>query len=329
MGNTIRIREATLADAALLSEIERNSPLEFADGSSLAIDRGDDYFASARLMGSVRATLAEVDGEPAGVFCTTVHPALIGGERRRMLYFHHTRILPRFQGLGIGKALADDMFEHWKGRFDSPYWYISPLNAHSQAFARSAPNKWSFGPAWVSLPCEANAGPPCGRPATREDADEIVSILNTGHEGEEMFLPYTADSLAERLGRDPEQYGWSSIWIAEGAVVGVWPEGNWIGTRVTGSDGTTTFSRSGGAVLDYGFLPGAGGQLRDLLRAWCSWLLEREMGELTVFTSIHSRSWPVFQAMSASVSQFDFWTAAIQEPAHARERGLYVDHIYF
>lgn len=325
----MHIREATPADAALLSEIERNSPLEFADGTSLAIDRGSDYFASARLMGNVRATVASVAGEPAGVFCTTVHPALVGGERRRMLYFHHTRILPRFQGLGIGRALADEMFRHWKGQYDSPYWYISPLNAHSQAFARSAPGKWSLVPAWVSLPCEENAGPPCGRLATPGDAGEIVAILNACHEGEEMFLPYTTESLVERLERDPAQYSWANIWLTDGAVVGVWPEGNWIGSRFTDASGNARSGRSGGAVLDYGFLPGAGGRLRELLRAWCTWLLDHEMDELTAFTSTGARSWPVFQGMAAEVSSFDFWTPAIPEPPGARERGLYVDHIYF
>jgi GNAT superfamily N-acetyltransferase len=323
------IREATLADGPVLAKIERNSPLVFADGGSLAIDRGDDYFAAARLMGGATVLLAEVDGEPAGAICGAIHRVLLGGAERRMLYVHHARILPQYQNTGLGRRISPALMERCKAEgYDSPYWYIAPGNARSQSFARNSPGKWSFGPNWIAMSCPENAGPAFGRPATPGDANEIVHILNACHDGEEMFLPYTAESFAERLAHDPRQYGWENIWLGDGAVAGVWPEGNWISLRHTDPAGNMSVSR-GAAVLDYGFLPGAGEELRSLLRAWSSWLAERGMVELTAFTSRNTRAWPVFEGMKGELSSFDIWTPNLPEPEGASSRGLYVDHLYF
>ncbi len=322
-------REATLADGPVLVAIERDSPLVFEDGSSLAIDRGDDYFAASRLMGGATVMLAEVNGEPAGAACGAIHAVLLGGVERRMLYVHHVRILPRFQKTGLARRVSPALMECLRSQgYDSPYWYVSPANTRSQSFNRTSPGKWSFGPTWIAMPCAENAGPAAGRPATPDDAGEIAHILNACHEGEEMFRPYTAESLSERMARDPLQYGWQSIWLAKGAVAGVWPEGNWISLRQTDAAGNASVSR-GAAVLDYGFLPGAGAELRALFRAWCSWLAERGMVELTAFTAPGTRSWPVFEGMQGELSSFDLWTPTLPEPEGASSHGLYVDHLYF
>lgn len=326
-GATVRV--ATASDGALLAEIERSSPLVFADNSQVAIDRGSDYYAASRLMGGATVLIAEAEGTPAGVICGAVHPVVLGGVERQLLYVHHARILPAFQNQGIGRLLSTSLFEHHREPgFDSAYWYISRANVRSQAFARNAPNRWSFGPEWVSLDCAANAGPAQGRPATPADAGQIVNILNACHAGEEMFRPYTVASLTERLERDPAQYSWGDVLVADGAVAGVWQEGRYIAATFTDAEGQTNES-PGAAVLDYGFLAGAGGEMRALLKAWCSFLVERGMTGLSVFTSAGSRSRPLFEGMTGEVSEFDFWTPAIPEPEGAGSRGLYVDHIYF
>ncbi len=328
MNQPIVIRQATAADGPMLAAIERGSPLELQD-ASIAIDRGDDYFASSRLMGSPTVLVAEVDGVPAGVIGGVVHAAPLGGEVRRMLYIHHARILPSYQNTGVGRRLSAALMEHLKpGGYDSPYWYIARENARSQAFARNAANRWSFGPTWVTLDCAANAGPPYGRVAGPADAAQIVQILNACHEGEEMFLPYTVESFTARLARDPVQYGWPHVWRTDGAVVGVWPEGDWIAVSETDGSGEVTSSRGAG-VLDYGFLPGAGEEARALLRAWCGWLLERGMTSLDAFTSDGSRTRPLFDGLRCELAVFDFWTPGLPEPAGAHGRGLYVDHVYF
>lgn len=43
-------------------------------------------------------------------------------------------------------------------------------------------------------------------PATIEDAPAIVEMLNSFHRDEEMYVPYTIDSLARRVARAPDLY---------------------------------------------------------------------------------------------------------------------------
>lgn len=322
----ILIRPATQADAAILSEIERKSPLVLG-GESFSIDRGDDYFAASRLMEEVTVLLAEVDGEPAGAFGGALHRTVLGGVERSMLYYHHSRILPRFQDHGVGRKLAAAIREHYAGRFDCSYWYISPANEHSLGFARVAPNKWTFGPALLSLDTVALSGPPAGRAATPADAPYLTELFNAAHRGEEMFKPYTVESLTARLTRAPRHYAWDRVWTTGRAAVGVWPEGESIAVRFVGGDGSVRESR-GGAVLDFGYLPGAEDELLLLLRAWCTWLAARGMSQLSVFSSPGARHWSLLSKL-AEPGYFWFWTTELPQPPDAEAHGLYVDHVYF
>lgn len=322
----ITIRRATEADGPTLAYLERSSPLVTAE-SQLIIDRGDDYFAASRLMEDVTIALAEVDGEPAGVFCGAMNRTLLGGVVRNMLYIHHARILPRFQDLGLGKKLAGFVGDPYKDRTDSTYWYISPANEHSQGFARNAQNRWSFGPTMIGIDTGAFAGPPTGRTATPADAPAIIAMLNSAHDDEEMFLPYTPESLAARLMRDPALYSWDRVWLTEHAVIGVWPEGEVLSVRMTSASGETTESR-GACVMDFGYVPGHESELLDLLRAWCTGLRERGMEELSIFSSPHTGHWDLLSPLGHH-TPFHFWTPAIPQPADSERHGLYVDHVYF
>ncbi len=152
-------------------------------------------------------------------------------------------------------------------------------------------------------------------------------MLNAAHAGEEMFLPYTEVSLAERLDRDPAQYGWSRLWLTGRAVVGVWPEGESITVRRTDRDGIVTEAR-GAAVVDFGYLPGGEDDLLAVLGAWCAWLSAHGMTELSIFSSPGCRHWPLLKDLGAQ-TPFDFWTASIPQPVEAATRRLHVDHVYF
>lgn len=327
MESAVVIREATEADDPILAELERRSPLVM-DGGAVIIDRGNDYFAASRLMEDVTVLIAEVDGVPAGVYCGARHRVRIAGVDRYVLYIHHARIPPENQRHGLGRALGARLQAKYRERVDTSYWYIAPGNTISQGYARGASNKWSFGPLWATLDTFAVAGPHAGRAATLDDAAHIAELLNAYHEGEEMFLPYTALSLAERLSRAPDEYAWDNLWLTDDAVVGVWPEGRSIVNRFIDSDGVVTESR-GAAVLDYGCIPGAEEQLESLVRAWCGGLRRSGLSELTVFTSPGARGERLISQLATEVRPFDFWTPSIPEPEGANTRGLYVDHVYF
>ncbi len=326
MDPDIVIRDATAADGPLCAEIERRSPLVIG-GRSLTIDRGDDYFAAARLMEDPTVLIAEVDGVPAGVLCGALHAVPIGGTPRRMLYVHHARILPAFQGRGVGMLLARTLTTMYEGRVDSQYWYIAPENATSQSFTRRAPNRWSVRPAMIGIDTAAHSGPPAGRPASVADAATIARLINLAHEGEEMFVPYTAESLARRVGRAPDQYGWERLWITPHAVVGAWPEGELISVWTSVSGAPAQESR-GASVLDFGYEPGHEAELTALLRAWCGWLAPKGLADLSVFSSPGTRHWGLLSSLGEA-TEFDFWTPSLPEPPGVEHHGLYVDRVYF
>ena len=326
MADHVTVREAAEADGPMLAEIERRTPLQLGD-VAIVIDRRDDYFAAARLMGEATVFIADLNGAPAGVFCAAPHLAMIGGIERRMLYIHHARILPEAQDKGLGKLLGDAVREKFVGKVDSSYFYISPGNVQSQAFARRAENRWSTQPALIDLETSSMTGVSVGRPSTPDDAPRIVAMLNAAHSGEEMFLPYTVESLSARLDRAPSQYSWDRVWLTGHAVVGVWPEGEWISTRVISPGGESRESR-GAAVLDFGYEPGGEHELLALLGAWCSWLEARGMSSLSLFSSPGARHWSLLNPFG-ELRRFDFWTPAIPAPEPAAGHGVYVDHIYF
>ena len=64
----VTVREASEADAAALSDLERRCPIVMGD-TSMTIDRGADYFAFTRLMEEAIVSIALVGGKVAGVNC--------------------------------------------------------------------------------------------------------------------------------------------------------------------------------------------------------------------------------------------------------------------
>ncbi len=299
MAENVTVREAFENDGPALAEIERQTPLQLGDGW-LVIDRGDDYFAAARLMGAATVLIAEVDG-PAGIFCAAPHPAVIGGIERRMLYIHHARILPFAQNKGLGKLLGDSVRDKYAGQSDSNYFYIAPGNRQSQAFARRAENKWSVQPALIDIETAAMRGPAAGRPATPADAPRIVYLLNAAHEAEEMYLPYTVESFSARMARAPKQYSWDRVWLSDRSVVGVWPEGESVSGRFIPLDGGEALESRGAAILDFGYESGGENELIALLGAWGGWLADREMTSLSLFVRLERATGDFSPRLATSV----------------------------
>jgi hypothetical protein len=174
------------------------------------------------------------------------------------------------------------------------------------------------------LDCEALAGPDHGRTATAADVERIVEVLNAGHEGEEMYLPHTAESFTTRMERAPELYSWGKVLIGDGAVVGVWPAG--LRVAIDGPDGNTRSVRA--VVLDHGFVPGAEAEFDRLVRAWCARLVSAGHSELTLATSEPSPSYPWVAPVASRMDAFLF-RMSVPEPEGASTRGLYVDAVYF
>jgi hypothetical protein len=322
----LEVRKATEADAAALAEIERRCPIVLGD-TSMYFDRGADYFAFTRLMEEATVGIAFVDDRPAAVSCGAMHKVRIDRVIRPIVTVVHLRVLPEHQRKGLWGAVNRAFDHYWKD-VDGSNAYISVHNAGMQHGFLNTPNKWSITAQRVQLACPSLAGRPAGRSATPLDAARLVEILNHTHEREEMYVPYTVESLAARLERAPFQYAWRNLWMTDHAVVGVWPAGDALRVITESPDGHTESRR--GLVLDYGFLPGSGeDELEQLLRAWCSALAADRIDSLSIFTSEPSPGSERICALGAEIEPFNMWSPGIAEGRNSREYGLYVDPVYF
>ena len=319
------VREASDADAAILADIERRCPIVLGE-TEVYFDRGDDYLAFSRLMEDCTIGIASVDGVPAAVSCGAKHTVRIGGVLRPIMTVSHLRVLPEHQRKGLWGA-ANRALDKYYAQIDGTNAFISEHNAGMRHGFANTPNKWDVPILRMQLNCAELAGPAAGRPATPADADAIVALLNAFHGTEEMFVPYTAQSLTARLERAPRQYSWDKIWMSEGAMIGVWPAGDSLRV-ITATNGVRTESVRG-VVLDHAYAPGAEAAFEGLLRAWCGWLAGRGMDRLSIFASPPSPGAELLRALAGEVEAFNMWTPGIEAPNDAEARGLYIDPIYF
>ncbi len=322
---SIVVRPATEDDAAALAEIERRSPMVSGD-VRVTVDRGEDYFASARLMEASDVVLAEVDGEPAAVHCAAFHHVRLAGEIVRVCYVHHLRVSAQHQGMGLFGRLKQVAAPRYPADLAGSYAWVARGNSRSRGLAPDiAP--WDVEVARMRFDTRAAAGPAYGRPATEADAGHIVDLLNGSHAAEEFFVPYTVESLTARLERAPELYGWENLWLTDGAVLGVWPAGRGIQV-ITESPAGTTVNRDA-VVLDYGVAAGAEADLLALTRAWCSRAADEGLDSLAAFTSPAAPNWSLRGELAHGTQSFDLIVSRLDEPSGLAASGLHVDPIYY
>ena len=321
----VTVREATEADAAALSDLERRCPIVMGD-TSMTIDRGTDYFAFTRLMEETVVSIALVGGKLAGVNCGCYHDIRVGGKLYRTLTALHLRIDPQYQKKGLWGAVSS-LFGQKHPEVVHSNAYISVENKAMQAGIANAPNKWTVNATRLQLSCASLAGPPYGRCSTRADAPRIIEILNACHGREEMYVRYSVESFTARVERAPRFYSWDRLLMTDNAVVGVWPAGEKI-RFVTDSKTGRVESRRG-LVVDYGFISGAEHELESLLRAWCAQLNQQGLDTLTIFTSDASPGRGLLSSLANASESYIVWTPGIAEPPSAGVHGVYVDSIYF
>ena len=321
VGDSVVIREAREAEGPELRQLEVRSPLRIGD-ATIVYDRGDDFFAFARLMEETTNLVAEEHGEILALECAAMHTIEIAGQRYQAMLIHHLRIPQENQKRGLYSPLNGRCFQTYRERMEVPYAYVAIDNA--SAGRLHGPEIWNAKPMRGVLRCADLAGPSIGRAATKDDAPRVVEILNACHDGEATYLPYTADSLTERLERAPDVYTWGNVWMTDNAAVGVWPSE----LRIARTEGSVTTENVRAAVLDNGFLPGAEDEFESLLRAWCGWLADRGTTELAIYTSEGSRNNGIVTRLAAQIDMYDLRMDA-PEPPDMPERGLYVDAVYF
>ena len=323
------IRKAQPGDGPALREVARGAPIQMAD-LTLAVDPGEDYWASTRLMGDrVYTYVATHEGKPVGVQAGASYPVRFDGREGHFFLIAHIRVLPEHSKGGVFSQLNSALMSHYFGSdvsHMSGIVYVSPGNAAAQRLG-GAEARWAVRPFRAVLDCTREAGPPTGRAATAADAGRLVELLNHCHGSEELYLPYQETTLAERLSRSPDLYSWPNVLLGERAAVGVCDSGE-----------TRTFRRAEGdawtqrraLALDYGFERGAEDELVALLHAWCARVLaDAGVTHLGVFSSPASSGSDVLRSLAADVEEYDLMPPGLQEPATTATNGIYVDAVYF
>jgi hypothetical protein len=317
----IMLRRARPEDAPALRALERRSPIVMGD-VRVTYDRGDDFFAGARLIGDAYPTVAERNGELVAMHCMITRDLRIGGVPVSATYLHHSRIAPEAQGAGVFSALNGAELERHAADGGFFYSYVAAGNEAGQKIVPVEP--WALRPERFVIDCRTHAGPPRGRPASPADAARIVDLLNAAHAREELFVPYTEARLMERLGREPSTYGWSHLRLDDDAVVGIWPAG----MRVLRESPTEHEETVRALVLDTGFTPGVEHELVALIRAACAALVADGITHLSLFTSPGSPGYTALRPLAARVEPY-LLNMGTSDPPGLAERGIYVDHLYF
>ena len=205
-------------------------------------------------------------------------------------------------------------------RADLQYSFISAGNERGLMTWTS---HWSVRPERIVIDTQRHTGPPVGRPATADDSVRIIDLLNGTHRHEELFAEYTAESLAVRLGRQPDLYSWKHLRIGERAVLGVWPAQ----LRVLKETGGETTAETRALVLDYGFEEGAEGELVALLQSACGELVRADTTELTIFVTPQSTAYSRLAALAKLIEPYVL-QILVPEPDDLAVRGIYVDQLY-
>jgi hypothetical protein len=342
----MEVRVATEADAAGIRDVCRNAPIVLRD-HTVTIDPGPRYFDAIRLM-EFGATVLVVTHHDriVAVHCGTFYPIRYGGQEQLMSQILHSRVLEEYAGLGLWSVMnrrlvnaANDRRREASEAGEVPPNGCAYFAVENDATRRlnGAQATWSFQPYRAVLDArrlaertDTAALAPLSRQATSADVVRIVELLNATHGHEELFRPFTADSLRARLERAPDLYSWPNLRISERAVLGTWMAGR-THIRLPKDESRASDAPPSvrGLVLDYGFEPGAEEEFAALLRVVAAEAVAAGMTDLSVFTSDASPGSEVLRSLASDLEHYELATPYTSEPEGASTRGLYVDQIYF
>jgi len=321
-------RLATESDAEALHQIELKTPL-IVENTEITYDRGSDYFQAERLMGNAITFIVEKGGVPVGFRGRVAHNIRIGGNVWNAIYVHRFRLLPEAQRGGIFDKAIRAMYEYHESEYSSTVNYAfmaagNILRSGDKPKQNFTFNHWPVFPERIVIDTEKNAGEPMGIPATSKNATLLATLFNATHDQEELYNPYTVESLTSRLTRESNAYSWGDIVIAKNAALGIWRAGLGVKRETDGS--ITNDVRA--LVLDFGCDPGAEEELVDLIRSACGILTEEGHTELSIFTSPPS---PAYSELAALAKRKEPYVVScyIDWPEENKKKGVYVDQLYF
>ena len=243
--NGVTVRSYQPEDAPGCVALEKACAMEFADGSSWLVDRGDAFHDYLELMGPRDTKVVDADGRIVGFFSNALRPIRFEGEAAFAVYQHHYRVHPDFRSGSVSMALSSEVDSRRTFRdlpVALPYSLVDPTNVHM--------GNMSFPPvpdveiARLALPL----APGTAQEPVRPSLARVRELVDLTHGDRTLYPALSEVQWQERLAR-VSSYGLDQFAAVKNAVLGVWP----VGERnvMTTKDGRT--ERVLAFALDYGF----------------------------------------------------------------------------
>jgi hypothetical protein len=303
---TLQARIATSEDSDALVDLFNNSPEEIGDWQVI-VERGPNPFAQLQLQDDAYFRLISDRGVALAASSVARIKTIVGGQKLTVRYVQAFRVRKGFRGKGLTRLLQTvgrPSFAEWTlGEF---YYVRSNNNQSIEWLRHQGVREEKMAGEAPGTPVSVLRFPVADiqadysriRPARRSDIASCANLINSAHQGFDLFVPVTAASLRMRLrgnvwGRRPEWirpvYSLSDYYVLEedGAVVacaGLWDRGADVREvwKHVGTGDTRVIDPS--AVLDSGFLPGREDALADVIQFFIA--ISSRLGKSHVLVSL-------------------------------------------
>lgn len=279
----MRFRQATQRDNDNFAELWANSPEDVGEWE-ITVERGPNAFAQYRLQENVVLTVLADRQLIIASVGWSLRNVIVGGQRLHVSYG---------QALRVRKEFRRERYGHWVRTLPWPVGPTRPnasqydyIRSHNQAVVNwwrkynpdifeHVPEREGDVPGMPvtvqQVPARQLTDDVAGvRKASRDDVDASVALINRTHEGTDLFRPYTAEFLENRLdegfwGARPAQwqpvYNWDDYYVFEegGRIVacaGLWDRGRDMRERWRHKGTGEERIVSATALMDFGFAEG-------------------------------------------------------------------------
>ncbi len=285
-------RQATWEDDNLLVDLCADAPETVGDWT-VTVERGPNPYAQYRLQEHPSVIVLEDRRVALGMAAHSVRNTMIGGERTSVHHMSGWRVRDGFRGMGLSRILqfAAGPGAGWFGLVT--YYFVRSGNASASWISKVAsdladrPEGWAIETAADTASvvvfgrAELGTRSPRVRAATADDLERCRALINRTHDGLDLFRPYSADFLDQRMSDPswgpkppfyPEVYGLADYRVLEidGEIVacgGLWDRGRdlrevWRHSTDEGSEEVTV---DPGALMDFGFAEGRAEAMAELV----------------------------------------------------------------
>jgi hypothetical protein len=260
----------------------------------VTVQRSPNAFAQFDIQERAQVVVIEDRGVLLSCLATSVRDVLVEGKRLTCLALGAARTHRGARGMGLSRLLQNN----WGGVVGKTlapgrYWYIRSQNfaaakwmeaVHEGVFRNEQPRDDEV-PGLPVVVTELTAIPYDGddtgiRLGRVGDARTCAAMINRTHKGLDLFLPYTAERLKDRLNqwcwgeRPPwwnSTYGWDDFYVLEldgrlVACAGLWDRGRDVREVWHHPASGTTRVNSVTNLLDFGFAEGHEAEMVRLIR---------------------------------------------------------------